>query len=170
MLLKHEFTEPFGLFDITNSILQINPWQKIAIELSLIFSSICLIISFIVYSLISELRTVPGKCLMGLIGAQMFTNIFLLLALCLPPRTYECFIVGILLNYFSLTTMYWTNIIGYDLMRKMLNPMAKRGRSHFKRYFFIVFFVPAIIVSFSIMFEFTVDKTGRSIFKPEYGK
>lgn len=84
------------------------------LEFITIISSVALIISFVVYALLPQLRTIPGKCLMGLIISELFTNCLYLIGLKqkFSAGSNGCIAVAILLHYFFLTTFSWTNLIG----------------------------------------------------------
>ena len=172
MTFTHKFTDSPGVFDILVPALNVTGWQRTTIHITISFSTFCLALSFITYSLIRDLRTFPGKCLMGLISSQIVTNILLLFAFNFSPRTFQCFLTGAFLHYTSLTTMYWMNVIGYDVMWRLLHPLAKRNDSHFKRFYIIVHIIPLMIVCPAIINEFyaPIGPSGGAFLKPDYGK
>lgn len=94
------------------SILLLEGTKKHLLEGCLIISAISLVASFLVYCLLSELRTVPGKCLMGLIISELITDILVVAALQFQPHTPTCFVIGVLIHFFFLTIISWTSVIG----------------------------------------------------------
>ena len=99
---------------IDYNILLLDEPKRYVLEVSLFISSICLVASFLVYSSVPELRTVPGKCLMGLIVSELSTNLFVIVAIHNSPKPHSltCFIIGISIHYFFLTLVCWTSVIG----------------------------------------------------------
>ena len=94
------------------SILLLEGTKKHLLEGCLIISALSLVASFLVYCLLSELRTVPGKCLMGLIISELITDILVVAALQFQPHTPTCFVIGVLIHFFFLTIISWTSVIG----------------------------------------------------------
>lgn len=94
------------------SILLLEGTKKHLLEGCLIISAISLVASFLVYCVLSELRTVPGKCLMGLILSELITDVLVVAALQFQPHTSACFIIGVLIHFFFLTIISWTSVIG----------------------------------------------------------
>ena len=94
------------------STLQVEGVRKRLLELCLTLSCICMLFSFLSYCFIPELRTIPGKCLMGLIVSEFITNILAIAALQCRPKTTTCFFIGIAIHYFFLTMITWSNVIG----------------------------------------------------------
>ena len=86
--------------------------QKYILEGCFIMSTISLVISFLVYCIVPELRTVPGKCLMGLIVSELFTHLSVIAAMQHPWPFPACFAIGVCVHYFFLTTVSWTSVIG----------------------------------------------------------
>lgn len=98
------------------SILLLEGTKKHLLEGCLIISAISLVASFLVYCILSELRTVPGKCLMGLIVSELITDVLVVAALQLQPQTSACFVIGVLIHFFFLTIVSWTLTIGKLLL------------------------------------------------------
>ena len=94
------------------SVLLLQGTKKHLLETCLAISSVSLLASLFVYCALPELRTVPGKCLMGLIVSELVTDLLVIAALQYRPYTLPCFIIGILLHYFFLTIVCWTSVIG----------------------------------------------------------
>lgn len=93
------------------SILLLEGTKKHLLEGCLIISAISLVASFLVYCILSELRTVPGKCLMGLIVSELITDVLVVAALQFQPQTSACFVIGVLIHFFFLTIISWTTVI-----------------------------------------------------------
>lgn len=94
------------------SVLRLQGFRKYLLEACLTLSAFSLVLSFLVYSLVPELRTVPGKCLMGLIVSEFITDTLVIAALQNQPCTLACSIIGVLIHYFYLTIFCWTSVIG----------------------------------------------------------
>lgn len=96
------------------SVLDIQGTRRIVLEVTIATSTLLLAISLLVYVCLRELRTVPGKCLMGLIVSDLSVKVYLLVYLRLhkPPGQTLCIVTAILGHYLILTVVLWTGVIG----------------------------------------------------------
>ena len=94
------------------SIMIIHGTPKQIYEITITISLIALIVSFVVYATLPQLRTIPGKCLMGMIVSEFFTNLFVIAASNTLVKTQQCILIAVFLHYFFLSSLTWTSIIG----------------------------------------------------------
>ncbi|XP_072174707.1 uncharacterized protein [Diadema setosum] len=74
-------------------------------------SSICLFVTLATYILFDELRTLPGLNLMSLMFALLAGNILFVAGITITPGSVACQITAILLHYFFLARVFWTNAV-----------------------------------------------------------
>lgn len=113
-LTKSTTTRTRSMKSITTTVFNLNGDRKMILEICLILSLLTLMISFSVYCILPNLRTVPGKCLMGLICNEFLTNLLIFIAIELPRNQLKtvCMTVAICLHYLLLSMLSWTNLIG----------------------------------------------------------
>ncbi|XP_054768699.2 uncharacterized protein LOC129276341 [Lytechinus pictus] len=85
--------------------------QTILAYTGLAISSLCLLITLLTYVMFSELRTLPGLNIMALIVSSIGGNITFIINLNLVPGSLECQVTAVIMHYFFLTRIFWTNAI-----------------------------------------------------------
>jgi len=117
---------------ITRIPYQYTGLQQMLLEICVMFSVICLLINFIVYAILPELRNIPGKNLMSLIGVLIVTHISYLVSFnaVTEPTNVICVASAIVRHYAFLTVFTWMNVLGlylhalklpYDYTQKLNN-------------------------------------------------
>ncbi|RWS05597.1 hypothetical protein B4U79_04480 [Dinothrombium tinctorium] len=144
--------------------------QSLITMVCLLASILCLSLHLFVYSMISELRTVPGKMLMSLSSSLLAAHLtFLTTAFVkLRVKSIECTIIGILMHYLYLCSFSWMNVIAFDVWKGFglkLN-IANNSMLRFKRYAVYAWLIPAVIVSSAIVNEFCFPSNSL---QPLYG-
>lgn len=103
---------------LNTSVLSMEDGRRWMLDLTLSISVVALATSLVIYLIVHELRTVPGKCLMGLIVSELLFNISILMATFLQHHDYvdtlPCFVVSVVIHYLFLSIILWTNVIGKD--------------------------------------------------------
>ncbi|UXI21665.1 secretin receptor-like [Sarcoptes scabiei] len=136
-------------------IWELSGTKRTIIKISLSFSTLALLTTFLIYCALPKLRTVPGKCLMGLIANEFFGSIYLIILIHtrnnLSP--FFCSFLPICLHFFFLSHILWTNLIAFDIWRKIRLPTRKLRGSI--RYFLIGTILPFAIVSMNVVLDFT---------------
>ncbi|KAH9425178.1 hypothetical protein DERP_013409 [Dermatophagoides pteronyssinus] len=153
-LTKSTTTRTRSMKSITTTVFNLNGDRKMILEICLILSLLTLMISFSVYCILPNLRTVPGKCLMGLICNEFLTNLLIFIAIELPRNQLKtvCMTVAICLHYLLLSMLSWTNLIAFDIMRKVRSPtLVLRG---ILRYFILAHLFPAFIIVIALAMDF----------------
>lgn len=106
----------YGQHLLNTSVLSVEGTKRWMFDLTLSISVFALATSLVIYLIVHELRTVPGKCLMGLITSELLFNITILVSIFLQHHDYvgtiPCFIVSLVMHYFLLSIILWSNIIG----------------------------------------------------------
>lgn len=85
--------------------------QTIMTYTGLVISSVCLSVTLLTYVIFGELRTLPGLHIMSLIVASIGGNITFIISLSLTPGSLECQVTAVIMHYFFLTRVFWTNAI-----------------------------------------------------------
>lgn len=104
----------------------------------MVLSILCLVLSIIVYSILSEFKNVHGKNLMTLSSCLLTTYIFLCLDLAMRLHiSYAfCFTIAVIIHISFLATFFWTNVLAFDIWRNMTSMKRKKfeRKSESKKY------------------------------------
>ncbi|CAG0884415.1 unnamed protein product [Darwinula stevensoni] len=131
------------------------------------FSLVCLVVSLVcsalhifIYTSIPKLRNLPGKNLLSL-TCSLFVGQFLFVSLIGATEGYGlCLFVSILLHYFLLASLFWMNVMSFDVFRTFTAkshrvPDRSSRSSLFMRYSIYGWGTSALIVAAAIITEFT---------------
>ena len=81
-----------------------------------IVSMVSLILLLIIHMLFPELRNLPGKIIINLaFSLLLYQSVFFLAVK--TSNQEQCFIVAVLLHFFSLCSFTWMNVMAYDVHR-----------------------------------------------------
>ncbi|XP_062600030.1 uncharacterized protein LOC134261621 [Saccostrea cucullata] len=80
-------------------------------------SIVSLVITFIVYSILKKLRTIPGQNLMCFVGSLFFAQLFLLFKGVFEDNKIACNVVGIFIYYFWLSTFTCASVCSLHMFR-----------------------------------------------------
>ena len=150
------------------------PWvyseeQKILIQICLIISIICLTLNLIVYSIIPQLRNVPGKCLMFICVTLIFKLLAYIVSFHIEvdPNNKICFSVAVIRFYGMLAAVFWTNVMSYDIYKtfQSLNG-SQRENLILLKYSAYAYLGPIVIVCPAVYLEFTDE---INMFRPMFG-
>lgn len=137
-----------------------------------------LVITFLVYACIPELKNLHGKTLMSYVFS--LTLSFILLAV-INSRSVSneeqftigliCKVIGYLFYMFILTSFFWLNIMSYDIWRTITGAIRdKRKEAELKRYFNYAkyaFGLPLLILLFAFIMDH-VEGIPRNL-RPDIG-
>ncbi|GFS47869.1 probable G-protein coupled receptor Mth-like 1 [Trichonephila inaurata madagascariensis] len=128
----------------------------LAAELGL--SILCSIILILVYIIIGEHRTIPGKNVITISLCLIVTYILLIIDLLMRNRIPHaiCFTMGVTVQTTFLATFFWTNVMSYDIMRTMASVKLDSVRTSkfwkYSAYAWLMTFlcvVPAVVIDLS---------------------
>ena len=123
-------------------------------------SFICLLLTFITYSLFEVLRTVPGKNNMTLVIVLMVNNILFQVRLYDLRRNDSCLIFGVLSHYFILSVFASFNVCTFHLYRVFTSNVLTNAKSQCRircKYNMYAFGIPALIVASNIIITYIVE-------------
>ncbi|KAL1452093.1 hypothetical protein WDU94_006406 [Cyamophila willieti] len=99
------------------------PEIKLTYTIGMSISIICLLVTFLVYAIIPELRNLHGRCLMCHIISLIFAYLFLvsIQILAKVPEFHDlvkeelCVKFGFLIQFFFLAAFFWLNVMCFDI-------------------------------------------------------
>lgn len=129
----------------------------------MIVSIVFLIVTFIIYALIPELRNLHGKCLMCYVVAlallfgflstvQLDKSLFLI-------GSRNCTLVGYLLYFSVILSFTWLTIMCYDIFRTYKEGITAKYRGEESKIFSIYCILGLCIPSFLTLIVFLIDTT-----------
>lgn len=124
-------------------------------------SLVCLISTFIIYSLFRSLRTIPGLNNMMLVFCLILNDIFFVVRLLDVTSGLMCKVIGILYHYFFLSIFTSFNVCTYHVYRVFtanLSIKINTKVSVFYKYFVFTFGIPAIIVACNIFVTLFIER------------
>ncbi|XP_023217774.1 G-protein coupled receptor Mth2-like [Centruroides sculpturatus] len=106
------------------------------IATAIVLSVVCLIITIIVYILVSESKTLHGKILISLSACLGTMYSLLFLAVYLQPylTITLCVTMGTVTYIMFIATFYWLNVMTYDLWKTVSSTTASTNSRHSKKY------------------------------------
>ncbi|XP_014781527.1 uncharacterized protein LOC106877197 [Octopus bimaculoides] len=160
----------------TNNISNINGISKYSVVdgyitlVGLVISIPALAITIIVYLCIPDLRTLPGKLLISLLSALFVAELLFLISSQVTTSTVLCKSLAVVMHYSFLATFFWMNVMSFDAWHTFSGLTQLRSKEkHTKRfvlYSLYAWICPLVIVTISLIFEYTPGNHGLS---PEYG-
>ena len=124
------------------------------------FSLLCLIITFVTYSLFESIRTLPGLNNMNLtitlFGAQLFTQF----GLWLTEHEGMCIMVGIVSHYFWLCTFCAMNVCSFHMFKVFTSVMytsQHQSKWVIVKYCLYVYVIPVLVILTYIVVKVFVD-------------
>ncbi|XP_023217776.1 probable G-protein coupled receptor Mth-like 3 [Centruroides sculpturatus] len=106
------------------------------VTFSMILSILCVIVTIMVYIIVSESKTLHGKILMsfsGCLGSMyffVFLDVYLQPFLSLPA----CVAIGIVTYIMLIATFFWLNIMAYDIWKTICSSTGSANSKHSKKY------------------------------------
>ncbi|XP_055936956.1 probable G-protein coupled receptor Mth-like 1 [Argiope bruennichi] len=122
------------------------------------FSILCSVILILVYVIIGEYKTLPGKNVICISLSLIVTYILLIVDLLMRNRIpfNTCFTIGVTIQATFLATFFWTNVMSYDIMRTMASVKPDTVRtSKFWKYSAYAWFMTLICVLPAIVIDLT---------------
>ncbi|XP_023217775.1 G-protein coupled receptor Mth-like [Centruroides sculpturatus] len=103
---------------------------------TIILSVLCIIITIIVYIIISESKTLHGKILISLSSCLGIMYFLLLFDIYLQPYLpiSVCVTIGTVTYIMFLATFYWLNVMTYDLWKTVSSTTTTTNSRHSKKY------------------------------------
>lgn len=141
--------------------------------LSIICTSIslfCLLIFAISFWLISSFHNLPGKCLLFLSISLFIGQLTFISTSNLIHYSSLCFLSGIIIHYFYLSSFFWLLIIAIDIHSTFTRPLVQRDQikktNQFHLFNIRVWCSTGIIILIACLLQFIQP---QSNFSPNYG-
>ncbi|RWS17377.1 uncharacterized protein B4U79_14353 [Dinothrombium tinctorium] len=153
-----------------HSIESISLTESIFSYLCLVSSVICLFLVLLVYAILPNLRTIPGKIVMSLSFALLLAhlaNIGMTFTRVDRENT-SCIMEALITHYFYLCSFFWMNVMAFDLFRVFSRATRDKRHTHlFFKYSLYAWIVPAIILLISVLSENISSENNQ--LRPMYG-
>ncbi|KAI5719246.1 hypothetical protein M8J76_007285 [Diaphorina citri] len=140
-----------------------------------------LIITFIVYAMISELRNLHGCCLMCHIFSMFMAYGFLVVTQVVVTHYEEyvpakyCVVIGFLIQFFFLATFFWLNVMCFDIwwtfsstVRPIHGTISHQENTKFLFYSLYAWLCPVTLVGITIAMDLLPEISW--IIKPGFGE
>ncbi|XP_036362868.1 probable G-protein coupled receptor Mth-like 12 [Octopus sinensis] len=128
--------------------------------IGLLSSVVAIFITITVYLCIPELRTLPGKLIMGLLFSMFVIEFFFLIVRFTKIRI-PCFVLHPLLHYLILTPVLWMNVISFDALYTFSGiikfPVAGKQGKRFIFYSLYAWITPLAIVIVALLFSLNIS-------------
>ncbi|XP_053398299.1 adhesion G-protein coupled receptor G2-like [Mercenaria mercenaria] len=139
----------------------------------IICSIASLVLTLLVYIMLSELRNIPGKNLISLMIALLLAQLLFLCSNQAVDNYKACKALAIIIHYCFLASFSWMNVIAYDLFRTFshscqLGRLCTHMSKVFYRYSVYGWLIPAAIVTPAVLLD--IFSINNNQFKPRYGE
>ncbi|XP_052101263.1 uncharacterized protein LOC127735187 [Mytilus californianus] len=127
-----------------------------------IISLICLLLTFITYSLFKVLMTVPGQNNMTLVFCLILNEILFHIRLYEIKEDNTCKIIGVLQHFFILSVFTSFNICTFHIYRVFTSSFSRNLNSNFHvacKYKAYVFGLPTMIVACNIVVTYIIEES-----------
>ncbi|CAL1687354.1 unnamed protein product [Lasius platythorax] len=142
-----------------------------------IVSLLFLLMTFMVYSILPELRNIHGYMLRRYVGSLFVGGIFyLVIQLIEIPNigNYACFVIAFVTYFFLLASYFWLNVISFDMwqtfrkFRPLQGNVKQRERKKIVLYSIYAWGSPIILVVVCGIMEF-VPNLSENLIRPRFG-
>ncbi|XP_067672420.1 uncharacterized protein [Haliotis asinina] len=118
-------------------------------------SLICLLLTFITYSVFPTLRSLPGKNNMFLVGCLFLAQLLFQFGIDRTENNIVCTIIGVLIHFMWLCVIFWMNVCSFHMLRvfAVQNIMPQSRTRHTKalfRYSLYAFGSAALVVAVTV--------------------
>ena len=124
-------------------------------------SIFCLFITLIVYSLLSSLRTLPGKCIIGLSFSLLCAQLLLQLNIHFTAIRLLCKALAISLHFFWLASFTWMSILAFDISQTFADNAQLKSEVQksllFKKYAILSIILPTLFVTACVIIDILTD-------------
>uniref|UniRef100_A0A0L8GFJ7 G-protein coupled receptors family 2 profile 2 domain-containing protein n=2 Tax=Octopus bimaculoides TaxID=37653 RepID=A0A0L8GFJ7_OCTBM len=158
---------------VKNDNNEISKYSEIESYITLVGLAIsvpALAVTILVYLCIPDLRTLPGKLLISLSSALFVADLLLLISPQFTTSTVLCKSLAVAMHYSFLATFFWMNVMSFDawhtFSRLTQLRSSEKDTKRLVLYSLYAWICPLVIVSVSLIFEYTPGNHGLS---PEYG-
>ncbi|XP_071954939.1 latrophilin receptor-like protein A [Antedon mediterranea] len=136
-----------------------NDAQTILSVVGCILSLIALALTFIVYSLLPSLRTLPGKSIMSLTVALFAAQFILTFGAGQTNNSIICTLIAVAMHFFWLASFFWMSVLAYDISKTFNNTHNRSkeiNRKSFTNYSTTAWGTPFVIVTICFVFSLNV--------------
>ena len=121
----------------------------------------CLLLTLIVYSLLSSLRTLPGKCIMSLSLSLLLAQLLLELNLYFTTIKLLCKAVAMGLHFFWLASFAWMAILSFDISQTFAEKSTLKSEGQklvlFRKYTLLATMLPIGFVTTCVLIDVLTD-------------
>ncbi|XP_014254265.1 G-protein coupled receptor Mth2-like isoform X1 [Cimex lectularius] len=136
-----------------------------------------LLVTFFVYAIFKQLRSLHGYCLMSHVAA-LIASYSSLIVVQIASSTMDiqfCILLGFAVQFFFLATFFWLNVMCIDIYWafsgiKLRGTASERDRKKLLAYSFYAWGMPLIILAVTVGVDYSDSIPSSSIFKPNMGK
>ena len=135
-----------------------------------IISIICLIILLTVYTVLPQLRNIPGKNLMCLSASLLVAQILFLTAVGATDSRTFCAIIAAVLHYSFLAAFFWISVMSFDIWRTFSQETASLGNKRKKFVFYSIYgwLTPLFIIMLSAIVNWAPGV--QQMYRPGYAE
>ncbi|XP_033118603.1 latrophilin receptor-like protein A [Anneissia japonica] len=148
----------------SNYFLQYNTTQTILSVIGCILSLIALVLTFLVYCLLSSLRTLPGMAVMSFNVTLFWAQFLLTFGAGQTKITAVCKVIAITMHFFWLASFFWMSVLAYDISQTFKTKTYDQSKGDkwktFVKYSIIAWGSPFVIVAICVMLSMTVESLG----------
>lgn len=116
-----------------------------------VLSLVALLLTFVTYSILPKLRTLPGKNTMALVFHLFLAQLTFLVGNSVADSIVVCQIMGILTHYFWLATFSWMAVCAYHMYTVFTDLLASRHHSITERTSLVRFSLGANLSSLAVV-------------------
>ncbi|XP_033118558.1 uncharacterized protein LOC117118153 [Anneissia japonica] len=142
----------FVLYNVSQTLLSV---------IGCILSLVALVLTFLVYCLLSPLRTLPGKSVMSLTVALFCAQFLLTFGAGRTKITAACKVIAITMHFFWLASFVWMTVLAYDISKTFKSKACDRSkgdkRKTFMKYSTVAWGSSFVIVAICVTLSMTVE-------------
>ncbi|XP_011172428.2 G-protein coupled receptor Mth2 isoform X1 [Solenopsis invicta] len=151
--------------------------QSKGLPVGLIVSLPFLLATFVIYSILPELRNMHGYTLRGYVGSLFIAYTFLGILQLMPPNTLSesiCIIWAFIMHFSFLASFFWLNVMCFDIwwtfggFRSLQGSVKQRERKKFVMYSIYAWGSAALLSILCAVMDF-VPSVPRELIRPEFG-
>ena len=153
-------------------IFSISSFERYITVIGYTLSMAGLLVLFVIYMLLPQLRNLPGKCLLNLVAALFFSQLLFLLIHTPRPNSAPCLVLSVAVHYLYLVSFFWMNVLGFDIWRTFqfhsLNHDGHGARRRLVAYHLYAWLVPLLTILVALLIDYNVILSA-DLLKPRYG-
>ena len=129
-----------------------------------LLSLVCLLITFLTYSIFRSLRNIPGVNNMNLVFSLFWAQLFLQFGLWQTGNETVCIFLGVMTHYFWLASFCGMNVCSYHMFKVFHKPLVSSGNLNQRKlvyYSLYIYGAPFILISIFLLVIVTTSSFTR---------